>query len=155
LHWQQPCGSFTPASLSATVTLGEASAPLPAEIANTGWAPLNFSLRGQTTGFIPMNATAAGEDVLLVDSNSTATNAIAASLTRLGYTYNRVTTSTLPPVATWTDYAAVIWSGSPSGATNSGLIKSYLDAGGAFLITYNDLGYFYGTDHVVHRLSGS
>lgn len=146
LHWQQPCGAFAPASLSATVTLGEASAPLAAEIANNGWAPLNFSLRGKTTSFTPMNATTAGEDVLLVDSNSTATNAIAASLTRLGYTYNRVTTSALPPVETWITYQAVIWSGSPSSSTNTGLIKSYLDAGGSFLISYNDLGYFYYSD---------
>jgi uncharacterized repeat protein (TIGR01451 family) len=145
LNLQQPCGALTPGSLSAEVTMGE-SAELPATIHNTGWATLNFSFRGQTTGFIPMNGTTAGEDVLLVDSNSTATDAIAASLTRLGYTYYRVTTSTLPPVETWKNYSAVVWSGSPSGATNTGLIKSYLDAGGSFLIAYNDLGYFYSTD---------
>jgi hypothetical protein len=146
LHWLQPCGSLAPASLSATVTLGEASALLPAYINNSGWAPLNFSLRGKNTGFVPMNATTAGEDVLLVASTSTIADAVAASLTRMGYTYYRVTASTLPPVETWTTYSAVIWTGSPSGSTNTGLIKSYLDAGGAFLITYNDLGYFYGTD---------
>lgn len=145
LRWQQPCGSLTPDSLSAEVTLGE-SAELPAMIHNTGWAPLTFSLRGAATGFQPMNATAAGEDVLLVASTSTIADALAASLARLGYTYYRVTTSTLPPVATWTDYSAVLWAGSPSGATNTAKIKSYLDAGGAFLITYNDLGYFYDDD---------
>ncbi len=145
LHWLQPCGSFTPDSLAATVELGQ-SAALPAEIANAGWAPLTFSLRGVDTAYIPMNETEAGEDVLLVSSNSTAADAVAASLTRMGFTYYRVTTSTLPPVETWTTYSAVIWTGSPSGATNTSLIKSYLDAGGAFLITYNDFGYFYNTD---------
>jgi hypothetical protein len=77
--------------------MGE-SITLPAEIANTGWAPLTFSFRAKSTGFIPMNGIAAGEDVLLVDNYSTIADALAASLTRLGFTYNRVTTSTMPPV---------------------------------------------------------
>ncbi len=145
LHLQQPCGALTPDSLSATVMMGE-SATLDALIANTGWAPLNFAFRPATTGYIPMGGTMAGEDVLLVSSTTAIADAVAASLTRLGYTYNRVTTSTLPPVATWTDYSVVIWAGSPSNATNTGYIKSYLDAGGSFLITYNDFGYFYDDD---------
>ena len=145
LHWLQPCGALTPASLSTELTMGD-STTLPAEIANTGWAPLSFSIRPKSTGFVPMGGTEAGEDVLLVSSTSTIADAVAASLTRLGFTFNRVTTSTLPPIATWTDYLAVIWAGSPSSTTNAGLIKSYLDAGGSFMITYNDFGYFYGTD---------
>ncbi len=63
------------------------STTLPAEIANTGWAPLNFTFRTKSTGFVPMSGTEAGEDVLLVSSTSAIADALAASLTRMGFTY--------------------------------------------------------------------
>lgn len=147
LHAQQPCATFTPSSFTATVNMGAASAPLPGTVGNTGYAQLSFSFRGAQTGFIPMGGITAGEDVLLIDGTTTATDAVAASLTRLGYTYDRKTFSAAPPVASWTDYAVVIWSGSASSTTTYGpAIKSYLDAGGRFLMAYYDFGYYFKAD---------
>jgi subtilisin-like proprotein convertase family protein len=130
---------------AATLELAT-STTLPWNLSNTGTAALDYDIRIIDGGYNPGRALQAGEDILVVASDTTAATAMETALTTLGFTYLRVTPTvfqslTVPDLLA---YKAVFHTGNTADASET-LIMAYLDAGGVFYVSDNDLGYFNGT----------
>ena len=96
----------------------------------------------EADGGFKIMAPSAGEDVLVVAYDTTAATAMETALTNLGYTYLRVDRATFEAMALpdLLEYQAVFYAG---GYSNDSWAQAmaYLDAGGSFHISDNDLGY--------------
>ncbi len=149
LRLNQPCIGTSPAAgLSANLAMG-VSTTLPMSITNSGAYTLSFALKEADLGFTPLGPQAV--DVLVVNDdgfNTTATRAFTTALTNLGYTYYVTASSSTTGVpVNLLDYKDIIWAGAPS-AQKTTLVMAYLDAGGRFLVSDNDFGYFHGWNPV-------
>jgi len=140
----EPCVNYAPTGLSVTVPWkGSASQTL--TLTNTGGASSLFTVTEQAGGFNPLAPQA--NPYLVVNDDTSTTRAITTALTSLGYTYNVTTSSgySSMSVAALTAYEAVLYAGNMSaGGTLLSKTTAYLDAGGRFLVTGNDFGYFNG-----------
>lgn len=131
---------------SATLSLGD-STTLPWTLSNLGTASADFDIRITDQGYTPnSNLNLLGEDVLVVAGDADAATAMETALGNLGYTYLRVTPAVFQgtTVADLLTYKVVIHTGSTADASETKIME-YLDAGGAFYVSDNDLGYFNGT----------
>jgi hypothetical protein len=115
LRPEAPClAGVMPAGAHVTLAMGM-STTMPITVVNTGAGALDWTLKEADGGFQIM-APAAGEDILVVSEDDTSATVVEATLTNLGYTYLRVTSSaftgmSIPDLLT---YKAVIYVGPPS-----------------------------------------
>ncbi|MBN1967678.1 MAG: hypothetical protein JW910_23680, partial [Anaerolineae bacterium] len=137
---EAPCMSVTPADAHVTLAMG-VSTTLPITVVNTGAGALDWSVKEADAGFQIM-APSAGEDVLVVAYDTAAATAMETALTNLGYTYLRVTRDVFQTMALadLLEYQVVFYAGGYSGDSWAQAM-AYLDAGGSFYISDNDLGY--------------
>jgi subtilisin family serine protease len=132
-----------PDALSITVELGSTD-NLTLDLNNLGGLPAEFEFKEKDEGYSPVIT--AGEDILVVRYESLNADAMQATLTALGISFNPVTDSVFRtiPVSELLEYEAVFYAGVAPVDSLPYLID-YLDAGGSLLIADNDLGYFRGT----------
>ncbi len=120
--------------------------PVTIDLTNNGGADLDYVVTDQDKGFVTTTLLLAGEDVLVVAYDTTAAAAMETALTALGYTYLQVDQTTFQGmvVADLLEYQAVFYAGSYSGDSWAKAIE-YMDNGGSFYISDNDLGYGSGS----------
>ncbi len=137
LRWLQPCVSTLPTSLEVEVPMGT-QLTTTLELLNSGAAGTDFEIREKDRGFTPT----AGEDVLVVAYDTAAATAMEAALAEHGLSYLRVTRDVFQgtPVDELLEYQAVFYAGGYSGDSWA-TAMAYMDAGGSFYISDNDLGY--------------
>ncbi|MCA9973542.1 MAG: carboxypeptidase regulatory-like domain-containing protein [Anaerolineales bacterium] len=139
--WLNP----NPAALNPAVQLGSTGNVM-LSLDNLGAAPLAYEISEKDIGSNVVSP-AAGEDVLIVRVDTTASAAIESALTSLGYSYVGVTAAEFQALTVndLLTYGAVFHVGNTATASET-LIMAYLDAGGSFYVSDNDLGYFNNAD---------
>ncbi|MFZ6027010.1 MAG: Kelch repeat-containing protein [Chloroflexota bacterium] len=144
LRLLQPCITSAPASFDVTLLEG-VSTTLSLELLNGGALSAGFEISEKEVGNIAVNAVTAGEEILVVSEDNTAAGAMETALTTLGYTYLDVESTgfTAMAIDDLLTYEAVFYAGIPSSGSEQTQAMAYMDAGGKFYVSDNDIGFNY------------
>jgi len=129
-----------PESIHVTIEMG-ISATVPLTLSNLGGVDTAFELIERNKGYM----LTAGENVLVVSEDNDAAAAMESALTTLGHTYMDVESAafTSMSIDDLLNYRAVFYAGIPSQGSEQAQAIAYMDAGGNFYVSDNDIGFNY------------